>query len=241
MDDGCTSLERKAELDAYSREVYSLGIDKYVEALCKHRLEGMKRVVDVGCGSGQWMIAVAKLNPEAEVYGIDKDKYLMEHAGKEALERGIANCLFINDTYENLPARFEAFSVDLILCNSVIQYVDTGRAMCVFARLLKPGGRLVMFNNHGSGYYLRRLLLDVAHCEIRRALYPLKVILHTLFPKSAFLGRNISDRFMTFHEIEAFASREKIAMERIMNEFNHNQPDTFLGFTCIFSCKGTKG
>lgn len=96
------------------------------------------RVLDNGCGLGTY---VGRLRPlAAEVWGLE---YERERAVEAAERLGGADRL-VCAAGEDLP--FADASFDVILSNEVIEHVrDDGRACAEMVRVLRPGGRAVIF------------------------------------------------------------------------------------------------
>ena len=94
-------------------------------------------VLDVGSGLG---VYVRHLTPLAKsVFGIE---YEQERA-KEALRKS-GSGVFVRGAAERLP--YPQASFDVVLCNEVIEHVqDDRRAVAEMIRVLKVGGRLVLF------------------------------------------------------------------------------------------------
>lgn len=83
------------------------------------------KVLDCGCGYGQWSLALAKHNKL--VYGIDiqeKRIQIAQRIGKELL---VDNVLFQVASAEDLPFRDNIF--DFVFCYSVIYMIDWKRAL----------------------------------------------------------------------------------------------------------------
>ena len=103
------------------------------------------RVVDVGCGDGDQLedLRRAGLDP----VGIDPSQPLVD----EAVARGLP---VLRGAAERLP--IQSHSADGVICKVVVPYTDERRAIAEWARVLRPGGR-VLAAYHGAGYYLRYL------------------------------------------------------------------------------------
>jgi len=70
-------------------------------------------ILDVGCGSGGWVLDVAFANPDAEVAGIDISKTLIEYANARARSQGLQNASFeVMDV--TTPLSFSDHSFDLV-------------------------------------------------------------------------------------------------------------------------------
>jgi SAM-dependent methyltransferase len=101
------------------------------------------RLLDVGCGSGGPALHVARLTG-CEVVGVDFDAQGVAHGNQTAREAGLADrARFVQaDAHEPLP--FEDGFFDVILSVDVINHLrDRPRVLADWARLLRPGGRLV--------------------------------------------------------------------------------------------------
>jgi SAM-dependent methyltransferase len=103
------------------------------------------RVVDVGCGAGEQLedLRRAGLDP----VGVERSQSLVDEIKARGLPavRGVA---------EQLP--LDSQSVDGVICKVVLPYTDERKAIAEWARVLRPGGR-VLAAYHGAGYYLRYL------------------------------------------------------------------------------------
>jgi ubiquinone/menaquinone biosynthesis C-methylase UbiE len=106
-------------------------------------------VLDVGCGDG--LIAFGALDRVGEsgrVILSDVSNDLLERCRALAGEAGVADrCEFVQARAQDLAAIGDE-SVDAVTTRSVVIYVpleEKPRAFCEFFRVLKPGGRLSMF------------------------------------------------------------------------------------------------
>ena len=99
-----------------------------------------KRVLDVGTGDGGYAIEAATRG--AVVTGLDEDRAMLEAARARAAERGVALAL-VDGNAVALP--FADASFDVVLAVTVLCFVDdAGPAVRELARVLTPGGRLVI-------------------------------------------------------------------------------------------------
>ena len=114
------------------------------------RIEGC-RILDLGCGSGRDVYALARLvGPEGSVVGVDMTAEQLDvaraHEGWHAERYGYAapNTSFLEGNIERLDALpLEPGSFDVIVSNCVVNLAEDKAA--VFrgaARLLKPGGEM---------------------------------------------------------------------------------------------------
>jgi len=99
------------------------------------------RAIDLGAGAGHASLAVA---PQvARVDAIDPTPAMLAVAARLAAERGIANVVATEATADALPFPDAAF--DLALSRfSIHHWPDPAGALREVARVLRPGGRLVL-------------------------------------------------------------------------------------------------
>src|SRR6266566_3835308 len=57
-------------------------------------LFGINDILDIGCGPGDWVLAVAAAYPDIQVTGIDVSKTVLDEAASHARTRGYENAHF---------------------------------------------------------------------------------------------------------------------------------------------------
>jgi 2-polyprenyl-3-methyl-5-hydroxy-6-metoxy-1,4-benzoquinol methylase len=97
------------------------------------------RVLDIGIGEGQTSVLLARAG--ADVTGIDVSKGALERAAGLATRCGVTVDL---RQMAGEDLQFDDASFDAILCMSAYHHMDLALAAREFARVLRPGGRLVM-------------------------------------------------------------------------------------------------
>ncbi len=116
-----------------------------------------KKVLDVGCGPGNLLVALAADAPELLI-GVDVDDVFLVFGRfhiENSIEAPAVTPTLLRASLPTLPFTDETF--DLVTCFLVMPHVpDDGTALMELARVLKPGGTLAI-SGHGFGFPLRYL------------------------------------------------------------------------------------
>lgn len=101
-------------------------------------------VVDLGSGPGlDAFLAAKQVGAAGRVIGVDMTQEMLARARASAAKAGITNVDFREGRLERLPV--ESGTVDAITSNCVINLVpDKAAVFAEIARVLKPGGRVVV-------------------------------------------------------------------------------------------------
>lgn len=101
-------------------------------------------VVDLGSGAGiDLLLAARKVGPSGRVIGIDMTDEMLAAARRNVAAAGLANVEVRKGLIEELP--IESASVDWVISNCVINLSpDKPRVFSEIARVLRPGGRMVV-------------------------------------------------------------------------------------------------
>ena len=106
------------------------------------------RVLDAGCGSGHITRTIAAAVPQGTVTGIDREPRYIDYARRRAHAEGTSNIAFIEGNLLELP--FDNDSFDVVWSKHVLQWVaEPAAALAEFARVTRPGGRVVAANFDG--------------------------------------------------------------------------------------------
>jgi ubiquinone/menaquinone biosynthesis C-methylase UbiE len=107
------------------------------------------RVLDVGCGSGDVAILVARLvGAEGEVVGIDREPRMLATARERARSSDLAKLSFIEGDFRELGSEHGLF--DAAVGRLVLMYqADPVDAVRCLARSVRPGG-LIVFQEYDS-------------------------------------------------------------------------------------------
>lgn len=114
------------------------------------------RVADLGCGDGYLTIEASRW--ASSVIGIDRSDAVLEQAKALAQRRRASNITWKRGELEKLPLKDA--SVDLALLSQALHHaVDPSRALAEAARILVPGGRVLVLElrEHGEEWVRERL------------------------------------------------------------------------------------
>ena len=105
------------------------------------------RVLEVGVGTG---ISLPYYSPRCRVSGIDISEEMLEVARKRVARRGLANVQDLR-VMDAQKLEYEAGAFDVVTAQYVVNTVpDPDAALDEFARVLRPGGELVIINRIGA-------------------------------------------------------------------------------------------
>lgn len=114
-----------------------------------------QRVLDIGTGPGQYLAAISRAFPKAELVGYDIQEKFLQTAKAELLRRNISAQLICGSPIE-LP--FENGEFDLVMSHLTLPYAQNDLRFIENAiRVLKPGGTLWL-STHAIGIFMRAVL-----------------------------------------------------------------------------------
>lgn len=116
-------------------------------------LKAIQRVLDVGCGNGEWARRLARQYPHIHVLGVDTSVHLIQEALKRAREERLQSLAFYQfGTAQALT--FDDESFDLVHVHSLASFISTAmwtRILDEMIRVLKIGGWLnIVDYEHGT-------------------------------------------------------------------------------------------
>jgi SAM-dependent methyltransferase len=102
-------------------------------------MDGRGRLLDVGCGPGTVLLAMARFFTEA--IGVDPDEDMLAEAERQAKRRGVTNVRWVAARAEDLPAGLGEFRV--VVFAQSFHWTDRDRVAATVLQMLEPGGAFV--------------------------------------------------------------------------------------------------
>lgn len=134
-------VEDRSDMPAYLRRILAEGTAFLGEFSPWHDVAGL-RVLDVGCGLGARTVALAS-SGAAEVVGIDTDAEKLRWARTLASAEGVDNVGFVLQSACRLAVAGGRF--DIAILTDVVEHLDDpAAALAECARVLRPGGRVLV-------------------------------------------------------------------------------------------------
>lgn len=103
--------------------------------------------LELGCGKGEYTVALAKANPDRNYIGVDIKGARMWSGAKEVEEQGIGNAAFLRAEIENIDKFFAPGEVDEIWITfpdpqmqKTRKRLTSTRFIEMYGKFLKPGG-----------------------------------------------------------------------------------------------------
>jgi SAM-dependent methyltransferase len=114
-----------------------------------------ERILEVGPGTGYYTLDVAEwIKPDGQVDILDLQQEMLDHTMRSAGERGLSNVTPTQSDATGMP--YEDGTYDAAFLVTVLGEIpDQDAALRELARVLKPGGRLVVGELLGDPHYVR--------------------------------------------------------------------------------------
>lgn len=128
---------------------------------------GRPVIVDLGCGSGNFLLELAPAHPEASLVGFELRYKRLVKAARKIERAGLDNVCLVRDYAERLPVYFGPGALTGIHLNFPDPWPKPSQwkhrlvspaFLAEVERLLRPGGRFHFKTDH-SGYFLHVLSL----------------------------------------------------------------------------------
>lgn len=112
-----------------------------------HRLRA-RRVMDLGCGTGDSVDLFRSVRADVDWVGVDVER------SPEVAERTRADAAFV--TFDGIHLPFEDASFELVYCKQVLEHAEHPRELIAeVARVLEPGGRLAGSTSQLEAFHSR--------------------------------------------------------------------------------------
>ncbi len=188
------------------------------------RLSGDDILLDVGAGDGMIAFgALERMGERGRVVFADVSQDLLDHSRALAVEAGVADrCEFLLAPATDLSALGDG-SVDAVTTRSVLIYVaDKGRAFGAFYRVLKPGGRLSIFEPVGSfrGTEPRGVFLGCDVAPVEDLAERVKAFYERAQPRDSDPMRNFGERDLVCLAEEAGFAEIRLDFEAVVARGN---------------------
>jgi len=128
----------------------------------------VRRVLDIGCGAGQEMLPLVSRG----AFGVGLD-YNPAAGVVGTRQYGRGQAAFLGGSGEYLPFRDGTF--DVLICRLAIPYMDNRQALHEMARVLRPGGRLLL-KIHAAGYYVKKCWTGIRTVDPKFSIHALRVL-----------------------------------------------------------------
>jgi ubiquinone/menaquinone biosynthesis C-methylase UbiE len=191
------------------RRMPAADLERLLGLIERHgRVKG--HILEVGCGTGFYLVHLAQRFPAARLYGLEPSDAMLSQARRKVSEFGLAKCLLAKGDGHSLPFRSGAF--DFVLMSQVLHFFgDRQRAAAEVRRVTRSDARLlVITTSHPQlraqvdlGFFPGLARRDIARipsiAEIRR-----------MFEGHGFELRNTIEFATTFEAASADALVEQI-------------------------------
>jgi ubiquinone/menaquinone biosynthesis C-methylase UbiE len=171
--------EAMAEFDHWSRSYDQSFLQRFLfrpshDLLIRHLHGSPGRVLDIGCGTGQFGARLLREHPQAQVVGFDLSSLMLDKAA--ARVAGLDGRFFlVRGNGEHLP--FESDTFDAVTCShSFHHYPDQAAAVAEMFRVLRPDGKLLIIDGDRDrfwGWMIYDVIVtwvegQVHHCSAER-------------------------------------------------------------------------
>jgi len=163
--------------------------------------EKPRRVLDLGCGTGDLAINITRLAPEdTEITGLDYSLPMLERAREKATRAGLGDRIsFIHGDASHLPfpdGYFDTTGISFAFRNLTYKNLLSAPHFAEVLRVLRPGGRYVIVE---SSQPENRIIRSLFHLYLRAFVRPVGVLLS---------GNRSAYRYLTESAVRFYSPRE---------------------------------
>lgn len=114
----------------------------FTDVVARFRLDGTGRLLDLGCGTGQLTVPLARHVSEA--LGVDPEPEMLVEAAARARELDVTNVSWTQGSSEDLPGQFGRFT--LVTMGRSFHWMDRERVLTALDGMVEADGGVVMAN-----------------------------------------------------------------------------------------------
>lgn len=147
--------------DHFDEDLFQIYSDARIEAWEQIRSQGRRgalEILDLGMGTGEWLLKLQNLFSEANCHGVELSQKMMEVAKKKFAATG-HKVDIIHEDANHFGRHIATAAMDLITIHFVLNYVDRPTVFAEAQRCLKPRG---LFSVASSTHACFEALHDVA-------------------------------------------------------------------------------
>ena len=115
----------------------------FADVVARFRLDGTGRLLDLGCGTGQLTVPLARHVTEA--LGVDPEPEMLVEAANRARESNVTNVAWAQGSSADLPGEFGRFK--LVTMGRSFHWMDRGRVLAALDGMVEADGGVVMAND----------------------------------------------------------------------------------------------
>lgn len=119
---------------------------------------GKLGILDLGMGTGEWLLKLGQSFPDAECHGVELSQKMIEQAQRKFAEQKRTVRIFHEDA-NHFGRHIGSEAMDLITVHFVLNYIDRKRVIAEAFRSVKPGG---LFSVASSTHESFSVLHDLA-------------------------------------------------------------------------------
>jgi ubiquinone/menaquinone biosynthesis C-methylase UbiE len=160
---------RDVFLPLYDPLVSLMGFDRArQELIAAAKIEPDHHILDIGCGTGTFVVLLKRQYPQVRVVGLDPDPKALRRA-RSKIRRAAVSVQLDEGFSDELP--YETAVFDRVFSSFMFHHLEgpeREKTMREALRILKPGGSFHLFDfvaDHAPRGFLERLIHSHAHLE----------------------------------------------------------------------------
>lgn len=194
-------------------QYFSFHSGKYILDYIRHhvKLDGLKSVLDFGCGPGYLLEQLVKMMVRGKCYGLDFSKASVDEINKKL--RNVPNfggALYI----DKLPSSFEDNSMDMVISIEVIEHLPDEQLSDMLKeiyRILKPEGYIVITTPNREDLAENKTICPECGCIFHRWQHV------RTWNISSLEDLMIKNKFKLLHKNETYFNLPPRGMKSILN------------------------